>query len=80
MEYSRTGRFRVNFDRIQDAVRNLTYDVLVIQGNGDKSAAQTFVDRWAKLGLEAEDVLKRIKKGGIPIDIRPYYLIEKELL
>jgi hypothetical protein len=36
------------------------------------------VDRWAKLGSGAEDVLKRIKDGGIPIDVRPHYPIEKE--
>ena len=53
--------------------------MLVIQGDGDKSKAQTFVDRWGKLGPEAEDVLNRIKEGGIPIDVRPHYPIEKEL-
>ena len=79
MEYSKTERFRVNFDKIQDAVADLTRDVLVIQGDGDKSKAQAFVDRWAKLGLEAEDVLKRIKEGRIPIDVRPHFPVEKEL-
>jgi hypothetical protein len=79
VQCSKTGRFRVNFDKIQDAVEKLTRDVLVIQGDGDKSKAQAFVDRWAKLGLEAEDVLKRIKEGGIPIDVRPQYPIEREL-
>ena len=79
VEYSKAGRFRVNFDKIQDVVANLTRDVLVIQGDGDKSKAKAFVDRWGKLGLEAEDVLKRIKEGGIPIDVRPHYPLEKEL-
>jgi hypothetical protein len=73
-----SGRFRVNFQTIQDAVRDLTHDVLVLQGDGDKSKAQAFVDRWGKLGPGAEDVLKRIKEGRIPIDVRPHYPIEKE--
>ena len=41
VEYSKTGRFRVNFDKIQDAVANLTRDILVIQGDGDKLKAKT---------------------------------------
>jgi hypothetical protein len=76
---SATGRYKVNFDQIQDAVGNLTHDVLVLQGDGDKAKARTFVDRWAKLGPEAEGVLDRIKDGGVPIDVRPHYPIEKEL-
>ena len=79
IEYIKSGRFRVNFDKIQDAVASLTHDVLVIQGDGDKANAQAFVDRWAKLGPEAEDMLKRIKKAGIPIDVRPHYPVVKEL-
>lgn len=74
----KSGRFRVVFENIQDVVRDLTHDVLVLQGDGDKTKAQEFVSRWAKLGSEAEGVLKRIKKGGIPIDVRPHYPIEKE--
>ena len=79
VEYTKSGRFRVNFDKIQDAVASLTHDVLVIQGDGDKANAQAFVGRWAKLGPEAEDMLKRIKKAGIPIDVRPYYPVVKDL-
>jgi hypothetical protein len=73
------GTFKVNFENIQQVVGELTHDVLVIQGNGDKEAAKGFVDRWAKLGKEAEDVLGRIKQGGIPVDVRPHYPIEKGL-
>jgi hypothetical protein len=78
VEYTSAGRFRVKFDGIQDAVANLTHDFLVIQGDGDKEIAQAFVDRWAKLGPEAEDVLKRIRKAKIPIDVRPKYPVEKD--
>jgi len=78
VEYPSTGRFRVNFDGIQEAVASLTHDVLMIQGDGDKAKAQAFVDRWAKLGPEAEDMLKRIRKAGIPIDVRPKYPVEKD--
>jgi hypothetical protein len=73
------GKFTVNFKKIQSVVGELTHDVLVIQGNGDKKAAQEFVDKWAKLGKEAEEVLGRIKDGGIPVDVRPYYPLEKDL-
>jgi hypothetical protein len=57
----------------------LTHDVLVLQGDGDKAKAQVFVDRWATLGSEAQGMLDRIKQGGVPIDVRPHYPIEKEL-
>ena len=79
VDYTQSGRFRVNFDTIQDAVASLTHDVLVLQGDGDKVKAQSFVDRWAKLGPQAEDVLKKIRKAGIPIDVRPHYPVVKDL-
>jgi hypothetical protein len=76
---SESQQFRVDFEKIADAVKDLTHDILIIQGDGDKSKAQAFVDKWAKLGPEAEGVLGRIKEGGIPIDVRPHYTVEKEL-
>jgi hypothetical protein len=52
------------------------HDVLVLQGDGDKAKSQAFVEHWAKLGPEAERVLARIKKSGLPIDMRLHYPIE----
>ena len=74
-----SGRFRVNFEKIPDAVAGLTHDVLILQGAGNKAKAQTFADRWAKLGREAEEVLEKIKNAKIPVDVRAHYPIEREL-
>ncbi|KAI8049506.1 MutT/nudix family protein [Syncephalis plumigaleata] len=41
-----TGRFRVNFERIEAAVTALTREILLIQGDGSKARAQAFLDKY----------------------------------
>lgn len=59
-----TGLFGVNFDKMQQAVSDLTHDILVLQGNGDKKAVAEFVDKYGKLGREIEQALDRIEHSG----------------
>lgn len=59
-----TGLFGVNFDKMQQAVSDLTHDILVLQGNGDKKAVAEFVDKYGKLGREIEQALNRIEHSG----------------
>ncbi|KAI9490964.1 hypothetical protein BDB00DRAFT_835316 [Zychaea mexicana] len=73
-----TNLFSVDFDKIEQAVADLTHDIMVLQGDGDKKAVDDFVEKYSKLGHETKKALDRIEEAGIPVDIRPIYPIAEE--
>jgi len=64
-------RFRIDFDRLAQAVSDLTGKIVMLQGDGNYDAAKAFMDRYAVLDAEAETVLGNL--DDIPYDIRPVY-------
>jgi hypothetical protein len=64
-------RFRIDFDKLAQAVSDLTGKVVMLQGDGNYDAAKAFMDRYATLDAEAEIVLGNL--DDIPYDIRPIY-------
>ncbi|KAL1924007.1 uncharacterized protein VTP21DRAFT_7042 [Calcarisporiella thermophila] len=70
-----TGRYSVDFDKIEDAVRDLTHDILVLQGNGDKGKVQQFVEQYGKIDEDLERILDALK--GVPVDVRPVFTLDK---
>jgi hypothetical protein len=68
-----TKLFSVDFEKIRSAVSDLTHDILVLQGDGDKQAVADFVKRYGVLTKDTKDALQRIDDAGIPVDIRPKY-------
>jgi len=65
------NRFRIDFDKLEQAISDLTRDVVVVQGDGGYDAAKAFLDRFAKLDDAARTVLGLL--DDIPYDIRPVY-------
>ncbi|MGB6231225.1 MAG: hypothetical protein WBF53_13980 [Litorimonas sp.] len=65
------GRFRLDFDRLAQAVSDLTGIVVRLQGDGDYDAAKAFLDEYAQLDEAARTVLGDL--DDIPYDIRPIY-------
>lgn len=68
-----TNLFRVNFEKMEQAVSDLTHDILVLQGDGDKQAVTDFINKYGKLDEHVTRALDRIEAAGIPVDIRPIY-------
>jgi hypothetical protein len=64
-------RFRIDFDKLAQAISDLTGIVVMLQGDGDYDAAKAFMDQYAVLDAEAETVLGNL--DDIPYDIRPIY-------
>ncbi|CAG8740501.1 21581_t:CDS:10, partial [Cetraspora pellucida] len=75
-----TTRFSVNFDTVTSAVSNLTRDILILQGDGDKKRVKEFVDTYGEVRKEVKEALNKLELEGIPIDIRPSYEIIYHLL
>ena len=65
------GRYRLDFDALEQAISDLTGEFVRVQGDGDYDAAKAFVDRYARQDAAAEQVLGRL--DDIPYDIRPLY-------
>ena len=66
-----SGLYRIDFDKLEQAITDLVHDVVVLQGNGDYAAADAFLKTNARLDDAAHAAIKRA--SDIPVDIQPIY-------
>jgi len=64
-------RFRLDFDKLEQAISDLTGKIVRIQGDGNYENAKAFLDEYLTLDKEAVTVLSNL--DDIPYDIRPIY-------
>ncbi|MCW3789062.1 dipeptidyl-peptidase 3 family protein [Plebeiibacterium sediminum] len=64
-----TGKYRVDFDKMHQAMIDLSKDILVMQGNGDYEKAQEWIKEKGFITPELQKDLDRIAEAGIPRDI-----------
>ncbi len=64
-----TGTYRVEFDKMQEAVNALSAKILKLQGDGDYAGASQFVDEMGKIGAELQADLDRLEAAAIPVDV-----------
>ena len=64
-------RFLLDFAALEQAISDLTRDIVVLQGDGDYDAAKAFLDKYAKLDTEARAVIASLTV--LPVDIQPVY-------
>ena len=65
-----TGRYRVDFEKMQKAMNDLANEILIIQGNGDYEAAKMMIEEKGFIREDLQKDLDRISNAGIPRDIR----------
>ncbi|MGH8029399.1 MAG: dipeptidyl-peptidase 3 family protein, partial [Arenimonas sp.] len=65
-----TGRYRVDFGRMEAAMNALSEELLTIQGDGDYARAKELTDRLGVVGPELAKDLERLGAAKIPVDIR----------
>ncbi|KAJ1644056.1 hypothetical protein LPJ64_004226 [Coemansia asiatica] len=73
----RDEKFSVNMDKMQTAVEDLTREIMLIQGDGDKERAVAFRNKYGKLDSNVSGALKRL--GDVPVDIDPVWKDIEEL-
>ncbi len=64
-----TGRYRVDFNRMEAGVDALSAKILTLQGDGDRAGAQAMLDNYGKVGPQLQGDLDRIARKNIPVDI-----------
>ncbi len=66
---AKDGRYHVDFDRMTQAIHDLSAKILTIQGDGDYAAASELTERLGRVEPQLADDLKRLGAANIPVDI-----------
>ena len=64
-----TGTYRVNYEKMKEAMMKLSDLLLVVQGNGDYAQAQDLISKMGFIREDLQHDLDRINSAGIPVDI-----------
>ncbi|MEE9142189.1 MAG: Zn-dependent hydrolase, partial [Gammaproteobacteria bacterium] len=64
-----TGRYSVNFEKMQEAIAGLSNLLLVLQGDGDYEGAKQLLDEKGVIGHDLAADLARLAEANIPVDI-----------
>ncbi len=64
-----TGRYSVDFDRMQEAMSALSRLLLTLQGDGDYEGALELTDSKGVIGDQLQADLDRLTRANIPVDI-----------
>jgi len=64
-------RYTVDYAKMEQGIRDLLHDQLMLQATGDYAGTVAFFDQWAQLDAAAESRFAAM--GDIPVDIRPIY-------
>ena len=64
-----TGAYRVQFEKMEQAVGALSRKILVLQGDGDYDGARSFVEEMGRIGPGLQADLDRLETEGIPVDV-----------
>ena len=65
------------FDKIEEAVEQLSSRVLTIQGEGSKAKAKALLDEYAVITPELRQCLDRL--ADVPVDIAPTFPLVEAL-
>jgi hypothetical protein len=66
---AKTGRYRVDFDRMQRAMDELSAQILTVQGDGDYAEAKRLTDTLGIVKPQLAADLKRLDAADIPVDV-----------
>jgi hypothetical protein len=64
-----SGHYRVDFDRMQEAMKALSAEILTLQGDGNYQGVAQLVADKGSIGPDLEADLERLKEASIPVDI-----------
>jgi hypothetical protein len=64
-----TGTYRVNFEKMKEAMLSSSEQILKIQGDGDYATAKKLIEEQGFIREELQKDLNRIGEAGIPRDI-----------
>ena len=66
---SETGKYRVDFDQMHNAMEALSRKLLILQGDGDYEGAAELTATKGVIGEQLQADLNRLTQASIPVDI-----------
>lgn len=64
-----TGLYRVDFEKMEEAMEALSNKILTLQGDGDYDGVAQLVNEKAKIGTQLQAELDKLSAANIPVDI-----------
>lgn len=64
-----TGTYRVNLEKMKQAVNALSGKILVLQGEGDYDGVAKLMNEMGRVGPALQADLDRLAQAGIPVDV-----------
>ncbi len=64
-----TGKYRVDFDRMKEAITALSRLLLTLQGDGDYAGSVELTNQRGVIGEQLQSDLDRLTRANIPVDI-----------
>lgn len=68
-ERTKQNTYKVNYDKFELAMNDLSRVILTFQGNGDKAAVEKIETEMATVHTQLKSDLDRLSKKGIPVDV-----------
>ena len=63
------GTYKVNYDKMEVAMKDLSNLILTLQGNGDYNGVLKLVEEKGKIGEELQSDLDKLSEQNIPVDV-----------
>lgn len=64
-----TGKYRVNYDKMREAMNKLSEKILTLQGNGDYAGVGSLLNEQGQISPQLQADLNRLSEANIPVDI-----------
>jgi hypothetical protein len=64
-----TGKYRVNYVKMGDAMNKLSELILTLQGNGDYAGVGKLLNEQGQISAQLQEDLDRLSRKNIPVDV-----------
>ncbi|MEJ8801398.1 dipeptidyl-peptidase 3 family protein [Pontibacter sp. H249] len=64
-----SGKYRVNYTKMREAMNKLSEKILTLQGNGDYAGVGDLLNNQGQVSPQLQSDLDRLSKANIPVDI-----------
>jgi len=66
---AQTGKYRVNYAKMREAMNKLSEKILTLQGTGDYAGVGRLLDEQGRISPQLQQDLNRLSQANIPVDI-----------
>jgi hypothetical protein len=64
-----TGKYNINIEKFEQAMKELSSQILIMQGNGDYAKIGSFISKYSQMSDTLKKDLEILKKSSIPVDV-----------